>query len=64
MNWLYFLGSEIVGFIVIRYSKWITDNTGRIDIAEQYMGPGGTYTFWKVIGLGLIIFGFVALVNF
>jgi len=63
MNFLYFIGGVAGGFLAIIYSKWITDNTSRIDIAEEWLGAGGTYNFWKLIGLILIGFGFYALFN-
>lgn len=64
MNWLYFILALPTGFVLIRYSKWIADLTGRIETAEKYLGPTGTYTMWKIIGVGAIIFGFYALFNF
>lgn len=63
MNFLYFVGAEIGGFVAIIYSKWITDNTGRIEFAEHYLGRGGTYSMWKIIGVLLIIGGFWLLFN-
>jgi hypothetical protein len=46
------------GFLCMKYSVKITDNTGKIDFAEKIFGSGlgaGTYTFWKLFGLGLCI---------
>ena len=63
MNWKYFLGLEILGFILIIYGKWIVDMTERFDFAERWFGPAGTYTLYKLLGLGAIIFGFYALYN-
>jgi len=64
MNFLYFFGAELLGFVLLLYSKWITDNTQRIDFAERYLGATGTYTFYKLVGIGLIIFGLWALFGF
>jgi len=58
MNFLYFLALEILGFVLIVYAKWITDNTQRVDFAEKYLGPTGTYTLYKIIGVAFIIAGF------
>ncbi len=64
MNWLWFVGGIIGGFVSIRYSKWLADNVTRIDFADKLWGPTGTYIFWKIAGVGFIIFGFYALFNF
>jgi len=53
-----------LGFVFILYSKWITDNTMRFDWAEKNIGPTGTYTVWKLIGVGTIIGGFYFYLNY
>jgi hypothetical protein len=59
MNFLIFIAALVVGYILIRYSKWIVDSTGiRFSSIEQVIGYGGSYTFWKFIGLVSIGFGF------
>ncbi len=42
----------------MKYSVQVTNMTGKIDLAEKYLGTGigaGTYTWWKLVGLGLCI---------
>ncbi|HOX41252.1 MAG TPA: hypothetical protein PK263_03590 [bacterium] len=63
MNYIYFFGGLVGGFLLIIYSKAITDSTGRVDFAEKYLGMGGTYSFWKLIGFAMIIFSFWAVFN-
>ena len=63
MNFIYFFGSEVVGFVLLVYAKWIVDTTERLDFAERWFGPTGTYTLYKLIGVGFILFGFYALFN-
>ena len=63
MRFLYFLGFIIIGFIVLRYYKWLVDHTTRIDFFEDHLGPGGTYTFVKLVGVALILASFYILVN-
>lgn len=63
MNFVWFLACLAGGFICIKYSKWITDNTQRIELVEKYLGPTGTYTFWKIAGVAAIAFGFYKLFN-
>ena len=46
------------GILVMKYTVPITNYTGKIDLAEKYLGSGvgaGTYTFWRLLGLGLCI---------
>ena len=58
----YLLGPLIVvlGIVIIKYSFWITQQTGKIDIAEKYLPApmAGTYTWWKIVGLILIAVAF------
>jgi len=64
MNVVYFLGSMGLGFILIKYNKWIRDNTGiRFDFFERNMGPGATLDVMKFSGVVAIAFGFWALFN-
>ena len=57
----YFLAPLILiaGLLCMRYSVQITDQfTGKIELAEKFLGGGlgaGTYTWWKLFGLGLCI---------
>ena len=64
MKVLTFLGLIILGFLLVRYSKWLTDNTTRFEWPEKVLGPGGTYTVWKMIGVLLIAFAFYYLFAF
>jgi hypothetical protein len=50
----------ILGILMMRYTVQITNFTGDIDFAEEHLTSGigaGTYTFWRLIGLGLAIIG-------
>jgi len=47
-----------IGILLMKYSVQVTNMTGKIDLAEKYLGTGigaGTYTWWKLVGLGLCI---------
>ncbi len=63
MIFLEFLGLEIGGYLLIRYAKWIVDSTERLDFAERWFGPTGTYTLYKMIGVLIMFFGFYILVH-
>ena len=57
----------IAGILCMKYSVQITDQfSGKIDLAEKYLGTGigaGTYTWWKLFGLGLCILSVLWLFN-
>lgn len=42
------------GTACVKYSFQLTKLFGRNSLAEKYLGDGGTYTMWKLIGLVLI----------
>jgi hypothetical protein len=47
-----------LGVLIMKYTVQVTNMTGKIDFAEKYLGTGigaGTYTFWRLFGLGLCI---------
>jgi hypothetical protein len=56
-----------LGILIMKYSVVITDQfSGKIDLAEKYLGSGigaGTYTWWKLFGLGLCILSVLWLFN-
>ena len=51
----YFLGPLVfaLGIVIIKYSFWITQQTGKFDFAERFLPSplAGTYTWWKIVGL-------------
>ena len=42
-----------LGFVIMIYRFQLKQFTGKIDWAEQYLGSGGTYNLFIIIGLGL-----------
>ncbi len=60
MKFFLFVLAVIIGLLFIKYTDPIVRTVGKNDWAEQYLGGGGTYTMWKLIGVGLMI---LALVN-
>jgi hypothetical protein len=47
----------IIGILMMKYTVAITNVTGQVGFAEKYLRPGGagTYTWWRLVGLGLIV---------
>jgi hypothetical protein len=47
-----------LGILMMKYTVQITDYTGKLDFAEEYLGKGtaaGTYTWWRLVGLFFVI---------
>ena len=47
----------VLGFLIIVFRPRIKDLTGDIGFAEQYLGAGGTWTFFIILGVALFIGG-------
>ena len=44
-----------LGIVIMIYRYQLKQFTGDIAFAEEYLGSGGTYTFFVLIGLGFSI---------
>lgn len=53
---LYSLIGISFGTVLVLYANKIVDNVGRMELAEKYLGFGGTYTAVRLIGIFLIFF--------
>jgi|GEM_PF-6564943 len=63
---LIFFGSLIVGLAILKYTHPLINLTGSISWAEKYFSlgaAGGTYNFWKLVGVLIIILGLVVAVR-
>ena len=61
MKFLLLLAGVSLGSIAIIYTSQIVRTFGHLDWAERYLGAGGTYAAWKLIGVACILGGFAAL---
>ena len=62
MRFLYFLVGIVIGFSLIKFNKWLVDNTGiRWPSLENTLGPGSMYSIWKLAGVTLIFLSFYIL---
>lgn len=43
------------GVLCVKYSYQATQLFGHNEYAEKYLGSGGTYSMWKLLGLIIII---------
>ena len=48
----------VAGTLAVVFSRYIFENFGRFPWAEDKLGPGGTLTFIRLIGIGVILLGF------
>ncbi len=52
----------LVGFLMTWKTEWIIENFGKLPWPEEHLGSsGGTRLFYKLIGILLIILGFMAM---
>lgn len=51
---IFFLGIAL-GTLFVRYSYQLTQLFGHNSYAERYIGDGGTYSMWKLLGLVVIV---------
>jgi len=53
-----------VGALIVMKSEWLMKNVGAIPWAEQHMGTeGGSRLLYKLIGILIIIAGFLIMTN-
>lgn len=58
-KFIVFVASIGAAILILKYVEPIVRLVGKNDLAEKYLGMGGTYTMWKIIA---IIIPVVALV--
>ncbi len=47
----------VVGMLILIYRPYVKDFIGSIGFAEEYMGPGGTWTLLLIIGVAFFVGG-------
>ena len=61
---LVFIVSLVLGLSFLIYAEPIVRTFGKTEWAERYLGTqGGTYLVWKIVGIIIIIVGFLFLVG-
>jgi hypothetical protein len=46
-----------LGMLILVFRPRIKEFTGNIGFAERYLGPGGTWTFYILLGVAFFIIG-------
>ena len=44
-----------IGLLILVYRPKIKDFTGDIGFAEKWLGSGGTWTFFIILGVGIFV---------
>jgi len=52
-----------IGFAVVKYSYSIVNLFGHVPWAERYLGGGGSYTLYKIVGIILMVLGMMYMFN-
>ena len=55
MKFFLFLLAVAVGILIMKYTEPIVRTVGINDLAEKYLGAGGTYTMWRLLAILLIV---------
>lgn len=50
----------VLGALILKYRERIVYTIGKSNWAEQKFGPGGTYTMWQLIAVGIMVVSFLA----
>lgn len=53
----------IAGFVFLIYTKQTVDFVGANNWVEENLGPGQTYTFYKILGFAVIFLSFLYLIG-
>lgn len=62
MRYLIFVVGMGLGFVLVKYSKWMVEHSGiRWPKLENMLGPGSMHTIWKLTGVIIIILSFFVL---
>lgn len=51
------LAIMIVGFLFVLKTRTLMDWFGRVEWAERKLGAGGSWTFYKLLGVGIAFLG-------
>jgi len=52
-----------IGFLFVLKTQWFLYNFGRIPFGEKYFGGGGSRLVYKLIGILIMLFGFMYALN-
>ena len=53
----------IIGFLMVKYTTVLMSWFGEVPFAEKHFGQGGSYFFWKLIGVLVVFIGIFIATN-
>lgn len=53
-KFLMLVAAFVAGFAMMKYREKMVRMVGKNYYAEKYLGPGGSYTLWVLLGIALI----------
>lgn len=63
MRIIWFILAVAAGLAMMIYRERIARTVGKSDLAEKYLGAGGTYAMWSIIGIITIFVGLLILMG-
>jgi len=60
---IFLIATWAAGILFIYYREKIVRIVGKSDLAEKYLGLGGTYNMWVLIGAALMVVGVFGLLG-
>jgi len=64
MKILWFILILVTGFSAVYFAWPLYKITGPFESVEKILGQGQTITFWRILGVAIVVFAFVYLVYF
>jgi len=64
MKILWFILMLAAGFSAIYFALPLYNISGRFEWVEKVLGQGQTITFWRFLGVAIVVFAFIYLVYF
>lgn len=58
-KFLIFVVAVVIAGAILKYTEPIVRLVGKNDLAEKYLGSGGTYTMWKLLAVIIVIWALV-----
>ena len=58
-----FVLSVVLCIAILKYRERIVRMVGKNEFAERYLGPGGSYTFWVLFAILIVVIATIWMVG-